>query len=426
MSSSKKKIILIGAGMRGRAYTDIAKDVLSDTFEVVAVADPNDASREHVKSKHSLPDNMCFTTWEPLLDMPRIADIAIISTLDRDHIKPSLLAIEKGYNLLLEKPAGATPEECRAIQRAAEKNGVFALVCHVLRYTDFFIALKKIISSGEIGEVRTIQHIEGVGNVHQSHSFVRGNWRNSDESTPMILQKSCHDMDILAWLVGKKCKKVQSFGSLSYFIPRNAPEGAPERCIDGCPKTDCPYNAVKLYYDDKDNSWFRNVSTGLLSPTDEDVERALRTTDYGKCVFKCPNNVVDHQVVNLLFEDDVTVSFSMNAFNKGGRTIKIMGTKGELNATFGDPIIKLYDFLTEKEREINIESGKVDDTIVGGHGGGDTGIMLALRDLILGIPNSSICDIGESCDNHMIAFAAEESRILGTVVDMDEYMSRFD
>ena len=355
-----------------------------------------------------------------------MADIAIISTLDRDHIMPSLLAIEKGYNLLLEKPAGATPEECRKIQRAAEKKGVFALVCHVLRYTKFFIALKHIIDSGDIGEVRTIQHIEGVGNVHQSHSFVRGNWRNSDESTPMILQKSCHDMDILAWLVGKKCKKVQSFGSLSYFIPKNAPEGAPERCIDGCPKTDCPYNAVKLYYDDKDNSWFRNVSTGLLSPTDEDVERALRTTDYGKCVFKCPNNVVDHQVVNLLFEDDVTVSFSMNAFNKGGRTIKIMGTKGEINATFSDPIIRVYDFLTEKEREIDLDSGKIDDTIVGGHGGGDTGIMLALRDLVLGIPNGSICDIAESCDNHMIAFAAEESRVLGTVVDMDEYMSRFD
>ena len=426
MTNEKKKIILIGAGMRGRSYTDIAKDVLSDTFEVVAVADPNDASREHVKNKHSLPDNMCFKSWEPLLAMPKIADIAIISTLDRDHIAPSLLAIEKGYNLLLEKPAGATPEECRAIQHAAEKRGVFALVCHVLRYTKFFIALKNIIDSGDIGEVRTIQHIEGVGNVHQSHSFVRGNWRNSDESTPMILQKSCHDMDILAWLIGKKCKKVQSFGSLSYFIPENAPEGAPERCIDGCPKTDCPYNAVKLYYDDKDNSWFRNVSTGLLSPTDEDVERALKTTDYGKCVFKCPNNVVDHQVVNLLFEDNVTVSFSMNAFNKGGRTIKIMGTKGEVNATFSDPIIRVYDFLTETEKEINLESGKVDDTIVGGHGGGDTGIMLALKDLVLGVPNKSICEIGESCDNHMIAFAAEESRVHGTVVDMDEFMSRFE
>ena len=143
MTNEKKKIILIGAGMRGRSYTDIAKDVLSDTFEVVAVADPNDASREHVKNKHSLPDNMCFKSWEPLLAMPKIADIAIISTLDRDHIAPSLLAIEKGYNLLLEKPAGATPEECRAIQHAAEKRGVFALVCHVLRYTKFFMQRSK-------------------------------------------------------------------------------------------------------------------------------------------------------------------------------------------------------------------------------------------------------------------------------------------
>ena len=426
MAENKKiKVILIGAGLRGKCYTDKMKDI-SDAFEVVAVAEPYKERREYIRDHHGISPDMCFESWEPLLALPKLGDVAVIATMDRDHIAPSVEAMNKGYNLLLEKPAGATPEECRQIQAAAEKNGVFALVCHVLRYTKFFTALKSVINSGEIGDVVSIRHAEGVGNVHQTHSFVRGNWRNSDESSPMILQKSCHDMDILAWLIGKKCKKVQSFGSLSYFKEENAPEGSPLYCIDGCPNKECPYNAVKLYYDNKDNSWFRRASTKLIAPTDEDVEKILRTTDYGKCVFKCPNNVVDHQVVNLLFEDDVTVSFSMSAFNKGGRQINIMGTKGEINAAMSDPKIRIYSFLTKEERILDLNADLTDDTIVGGHGGGDDGIILALEDIIMGRNNTSVCDIKESCDNHMIAFAAEESRVTGKVIDLDEYMSRFD
>ena len=424
-ASNKKKLIVIGAGSRGKRYTDLAQS-FPETFEVVAVAEPIANRREYIKEKHGIKDEMCFESWEPLLALPKLADVAIIATMDRDHIAPTLAAIEKGYNLLLEKPAGATPEECRIIQRAADEKGVFVLVCHVLRYTRFFTTLKSVIDSGEIGEVINIQHSECVGNVHQSHSFVRGNWCNSDKSTPMILQKSCHDMDILAWLIGKKCKKVQSFGSLTYFTRANAPEGSPEFCIEGCPVKDCPYNAVKLYYDNKENSWFRNASTKVIGPTDEQVEEAIRTTDYGRCVFKCSNNVVDHQVVNLLFEGDAVVSFTMSAFNKGGRYIRIMGTKGEITAAMNDPIVRIYDFITKNERQIDLDANLTDDSIVGGHGGGDYGIMVALKDLCEGRENSSACGIGESCDNHMIAFAAEESRVNGTVVDMDEFMSRFE
>lgn len=170
-----------------------------------------------------------------------------------------------------------------------------------------------------------------MGNIHQSHSYVRGNWGNEGRSANMLLAKSCHDIDILQWLLGKQCKKVQSFGAMTYFKRENAPEGSTEHCIEGCPKGDtCPYNAVKLYLDDKKNRWFRTTCTRQANPTDEMVEHALRTTQYGKCVYKCDNDVVDHQVVNMLFEDDVTVSFTMNAFNKGGRNIHIMGTRGEL------------------------------------------------------------------------------------------------
>ena len=420
----KKKIIVIGAGSRGTCYTTKSLDV-SDYYKVVAVAEPIADRRENIKNIHGVADEFCFESWEPLLALPKMADIAIIATMDRDHIAPALAAIEKGYNLLLEKPAGATPEECRKIQRAAEEKGVFVLVCHVLRYTHFFKTLKQIINSGEIGKVMNIQHYEPVGLIHQSHSFVRGNWRNSNDSSPMILQKSCHDMDILAWLIGKKCKKVHSFGSLSYFTKENAPEGSTERCTDGCPHLDtCPFNAIKIYFDDKDNSWFRTTCTKLAHPTDDDVMRSIKTTDYGKCVFKCPNNVVDHQVVNLEFEDDIFASFTMSAFSKGSRTIKIGGTKGTIEASMADPIIKIHHFLGKEDREVDLNSVTADN-ITGGHGGGDIGILYALKDLLEGVPNESVCEISESCDNHMIAFAAEESRLTGKVVDMEEFSNRF-
>ena len=419
---AKRKVIAIGCGSRGKTYTDIMANLYGEDFEVVAVAEPVASRRNYIKEKHGIPDELCFESWEGLLALPKFADIVIIATMDRDHYGPAMAAIEKGYDLLLEKPIAPTPEECREIQKAAEEKGVFVLVCHVLRFTKFFIALKNIIDSGEIGKVMNIQHIEGVGDVHQSHSFVRGNWGNSDESSCMILQKTCHDMDILAWLIGKKCTAVQSFGSLSYFTKENAPEGAPERCIEGCPHADtCPYNAVKLYVE-SNSDWFRGAATKQINPTNEQVVDAMWNTQYGKCVFKCNNNVVDHQTVNLKFGDDVYVDFAMSAFTLGGRVIRIMGTKGEITAAMDGDKIEVFNFITRQTRKHDCNSTATGEGITSGHGGGDEGIIFALRELLNGNPSKSICTVGESADNHMISFAAEQSRLEGgRLIDMEDF-----
>ncbi|MBO5898656.1 MAG: gfo/Idh/MocA family oxidoreductase, partial [Clostridia bacterium] len=261
---------------------------------------------------------------------------------------------------------------------------------------------------------------------HQSHSFVRGNWGNEGKSSPMLLQKSCHDMDILQWLMGKRCSRVHSFGSLGHFHAGNKPEGAPERCIDGCPhaKT-CQYNAVRLYLDDKNNAWFRCSATKLPAPTDADVEHALRTTDYGRCVYSCDNDVVDHQVVNMEFEDGATCSFSMCAFTEGGRHIRIRGTRGELTADMDAPTIKLFDLETRQVEHIAIADCVLNDTILGGHGGGDGGIIATFRRQLDGETDVSLADISVSVSNHMIAFAAEQSRLTGQVVDVDAFEKSF-
>lgn len=415
-------MIVIGAGNRGETYSNHMLK-MPEKFEIVAVAEPIESRRNYIKECANIPDDRCFTDFKSLLELGKIADIAIVATMDRQHFEPTMKAIELGYDLLLEKPIAPTADECLKITKAAKDKGVKVLICTVLRYTDLFNTIKDIIDSGKIGKVMSINHEECVGNIHQTHSFVRGNWGNSKRSSNMLLQKSCHDLDILQWLIGKKCKKIQSFGTLSYFTEKNAPEGAPDYCIQGCPKADsCTYNAVKLYYEDKKNNWFRTTSTHEHSPTDEDVMNAISNTQYGKCVYKCDNDVVDHQTVNMIFEDDITVTFTMNAFNLGGRFIHIMGTKGEIRASLdNNEPIKVSYFSTQKTEEIPAH-GK--DGITGGHGGGDAGIINALYDSLNDIyTGNSIPDIQESCYNHLLVFAAEHSRKNGTVVDIDAFIN---
>lgn len=414
-------VIVLGAGQRGQTYTDVMA-TLPEQFRVVGVAEPVEANREYIRQKHGIPSENCVTSWEQLLDRPAFADVAIIATQDKMHYGPAMKALELGYHLLLEKPVAPTAQECMDIWQQAQRFGRKVMVCHVLRYTSFYSRVKQLLEEGAIGDVMSIVHTEGVGNLHQSHSFVRGHWGNEEESAPMLLAKSCHDVDLLQWLMDDRCESVQSFGSLRYFRPENAPVGAPQRCIDGCPHADsCYYNAVKLYLEDEKNLWFRGAATGLVAPTNEDVRRALENTQYGTCVFRCDNDVVDHQVVNLEFAKGGTVSFTMSAFNKGGRKSNLMGTKGEMFLDFEADEIKIFRFDTRQWELINTRTGAVS-----GHGGGDDGIVRALYDYLTGAKTADqVSEIGISCRNHLLVFAAEQARHGRTVVDTATFEKSF-
>ena len=417
----KIKVILIGAGNRGTTYARHAYDACPE-LEIVAVADPNPVRRNHIKEKFNLPDSACFESWENILALPKFADAAIIATQDQMHFEPAMKAIELGYHLLLEKPAAPTPAECYKIADAANKKGVSVIICHVLRFTPFFTTLKRIIDEGKIGKVMSINHYEGVGHIHYSHSFTRGNWHKEADSSPMLLAKSCHDIDILQWLVGEKCTRVHSFGTLSHFCAANKPEGAPEYCYMGCPAAEsCPYNAEKIYACEK--SHYISRAADSESPTADDVRRVLTETNYGRCVYQCDNDVVDHQIVNLEYEGGATVSFTMCAFNEGGRRIHIMGTKGEVYATMKDKTITLYEFETGKKTDVPILDAITNQEITGGHGGGDRGIMRALTEFLGGTyKGNALTDISTSVANHLTVFAAEQARREGRVVTVEEYI----
>ena len=420
--------ILIGAGLRGVAYTDKMK-AMEEKFKLIAVAEPLEGRRNFVKEKHGIADEMCFNSWEEILAKPKMADIAVICTMDAMHYEPTMKAIELGYDILLEKPLAPTSRECAEMLLAAEKRGVKILVCHVLRYTPFFKTIKELVMKGTVGKIMSVVHVEAVGNVHQSHSYVRGNWHSEEETAPMLLAKCCHDLDIIQWILDESCEKVQSFGKLSYFTPENAPVGVPKRCIEGCPIEDtCPYNSVKLYLESKDNSWFRSACTKGIAkkkiPTDDEVMEALKTTDYGLCVFRANNNVVDHQTVNMQFKSGATATLTMNAFNKGGRYIRIFGTKGELFANMGDDRIQLYTF--EDKKHVEIPVVKIDESIKSGHGGGDAGLIVELYDYLSGSYNGfCAADIDISVKNHLIGFAAEKSRKNDSVENIDKYFEEY-
>ena len=425
----KLSVVLIGAGMRGTAYTDIMLEN-PEKFKVVAVAEPVDGRREKIKKLHNIPDDMCFYTWEDVLAKPKLTDIAIISTMDEMHYPVAMKAIELGYDIILEKPAAPTAKECADILVAAKEKNVKILVCHVLRYTPFYNKVKEILDSGIMGEIVSAEFTEIIGNIHQSHSYVRGNWHSEKETSPILLAKSCHDIDIIQWLLNKSCKAVQSFGELTYFRKENAPKGAPVRCIDGgCPIADtCVYNCKKLYYDAKDNSWFRTASTKGIAktdiPTDDEVMQALKTTDYGLCVFQANNDVPDHQIVNMQFDGGTLVSFHMTAFGWGGRHLRIYGTDGEILATMADDEITVRSFSKGTEDKVSIKA--IDESILSGHGGGDTGLVLEAYEYFSGNYNGyRAADIDISVKNHLICFAAEKSRKLKKVIDVDEVFNEY-
>ncbi len=414
----KIKVIVIGAGHRGNTYGWNMADV-EGQYEFVGVADLLKVRRDFYADRYNIPKENVFDHWKPMLEKEKFADLAIISTMDRQHFEPCMAAIEKGYDILLEKPISPDPKECYEIAKAAKAKGTKIVVCHVLRYAPLFVKLKQLIKDGKIGRVMNINHTEGVGNIHQSHSFVRGNWHNSKASSPMILQKSCHDMDLLQWLVEEKCKKVQSFGSLSYFCEANKPLGAAERCTECKYIDECYYSTKKVY---TDTNWMTKLVTpdGSVYPDAEERKEAMKTNCFGKCVFQLDNDVVDHQVVNIQFDNDVIATFTMSAFCEGGRRIRVMGTDGELEAHDGSDII---DFFSFKDRQHYSISCLDEGSMQGSHGGADymttRELYKYLNDAYVG---NSICSIETSCDNHVIAFAAEYSRTNGGVtVDFDEF-----
>lgn len=415
-------VAIIGLGGRGLdTYAKYAK-LYPDRMKIVAVADIVPEKVALARAMYNVPESGCFAGADELLAQGKLADVVIIATQDREHKEYTLRALELGYDILLEKPVSVFASDCIEIRDAAKKSGKLVTVCHVLRYTPFFRKIKEVIRNGTIGKPVTVSAIENVGYWHQAHSFVRGNWRNDAIESPMILQKCCHDFDILAWLLDKKCLSVSSMGSLSHFTESNAPAGSAARCVDCAVAEDCPYNAVAVYFDSEvgfnrgNRDWPCNIL--VANPTKETLMEALRTGPYGRCVYRCDNNVVDHQIVNMLMEDGVTVSLTMTGFTAcNSRQLKVMGTRGEIVADQNKNLITVTPF--GKESVVYDIAALAED--LSGHGGGDNRMMTEMFDA-LDCGGDVSSSIAGSIASHLAALAAEQSRLRGgAAVTIDDF-----
>ena len=401
----KIKAVVLGAGYRGRAYADYAL-AHPDQFEIVGVADPVQAE--------VIPAPKYWNDWRACLDDRPDADVIIIAMPDSLHHEPALMALDAGYHLLLEKPISPTEEECREVIAKALERKRLVLVGHILRYTAYFAHIKALIDSGELGDVVSIAHQESAGFWKVAHSYVRGNWANSKRSSPIILAKCSHDIDLFVWWLGRKCRKVSSFGSIKLFRPEMMPKGAAKCCVNCPPAIEkrCVWSARNMYVRHDELKYL------FADQSDEAMEKLISETEYGKCVYQSDNDVPDHQTVTMEFEGGATVSHVMTGFtNRNVRTTRIALTRGEIigdgeNLDIcrfdGNPVetgVPMIYRLPNSSR----------------HGGGDFNLVSELVRIVRRGDEDEIRQITEeSLQSHLICFAAEKSRLAGgKIIEID-------
>jgi len=406
---NKYTVSCIGVGMRGNTYLSLMNKLV-DKYEIVSLCDLDAEKLEMYSKEYGVETNNCFLDENKFFSKKR-SDLLVISTLDKDHVGHLIKALEAGYtNILVEKPFCTTFEEINRVIEAKKKHPANIYVCHVLRYAPAFLKAKEWIDEGKIGKLICMQATERVGYMHQAHSYVRGHYSNSETSSPMIMAKSCHDLDLLVWYANSMCDSISSYGSLNYFKKENQPEGASHRCKDckyrGTGK--CNYDVYDVYF--KKLLWARPWVTNVRPVTDEAVLKGLDEGPYGRCAFDCGNDVVDNQIVNMQFKNGVTASFLMTAFTPyGGRRIVFEGVEGEiiLDETYGS-----ISLITQKEGKKDFEISSLVDAAAG-HGGGDQGLVNELYNLLEGTSSASSSSLELSLESHKMALYAEDSRVNG-------------
>jgi predicted dehydrogenase len=436
------KLAVLGAGQRGSAVYGGYCLAHPDQGKVVAVAEPDPERRARFATAHAIPAARVFAGWRELLDagVPH-ADAVVVSTPDRLRVAPAVAALRAGYDMLLEKPIAALPDEVEQIRAAAAQAAGSVTVAHGLRYTPFFTTVKSLVDDGAIGELVQIQHAENIGYWHFAHSYVRGNWRRVGDASAMLLAKACHDLDVLRWLAGAPCRSVASFGGLRHFRPEHAPPGAPARCTDGCPAADdCPFYAPRLYVERLADHPEWPVSVVSPDPSPAARWAALREGPYGRCVYRCDNDAADHQAVIASFDNGVVASLTVSGFTADNtRTLKLMGTRGELRGRLDTGEIEMRRFLPrggEPDRPGWDRYGRAalagdevytvlarpgSHDVDGHHEGGDAGLMRAflahVRARRAGAPDPGVrTSLAESIESHAMAFAAERSRLEGRLI----------
>lgn len=397
---------ILGYGNRGSIYAD--ELFATQGVRIASICDINPENLKRAKEKYSLPEEVCFTDENAFFSQKR-ADCIVIATMDKLHVGQVLRALRLGYDILLEKPIATTLEDCDAIEREAAKYDRKILICHVLRYTPFFKKIKELIDRGDLGEITSVSESENIAFVHYWLSFLHGNWHNSGKSSPIILQKCCHDFDIISWLLGKRCEKVSSFGNLKVYKRENVPQDAAKYCCE-CKEVDtCIYSGIRIMK--KQPAWLQGYYPDV-DMTNEEIERILsdKRNPFSGCAFLNDNNVMTDQIVNLWYEGGIPVQHLMSGFSaEGRREITVHAAKGEIFGYMGAEKVKVfYRPFQQQETVFDLS----EESNGSNHGGGDKGIIHSfIRYLETGENRGDLSTLSDSLMSHRIAFAAEKSRL---------------
>ena len=422
-SNAPVTAVLIGVGHRTLAYARLAeRDAAS--LRIVGVAEPDDTRRNRAAERFNIPPERQYRTAEALAAAPRFADAAINGTMDRQHLPTTLPLLRAGYDVLLEKPFAVSEDELWQYVQTVRETGRKLMICHVLRYAPFYVAIRERVAAGDIGELMHVRTAEYVSYHHMVTGFVRGKW-NQRAINPILLAKCCHDLDLICWMKsGVWPRRVASFGGRNLFTPAQAPEGAGKRCLVDCEiERDCAYSAKKMYVEQKLWQQYAWESIEQLDqPTDAQKLDSLRADNpYGRCVWHCDNDVVDHQGVDVHFEDGATAQHTLvGGTAKPGRQIHLLGTKGEIEGeletgafTVRYPDLDADGQCREEQVAVNVKGGM--------HGGGDHRLIADFVRVVRGEqPSLSTTHLDDSLASHLIAFAADRAMTDGTVQPVAE------
>lgn len=404
------RVVVIGAGNRASKYLEYVR-LNPNRLQLVGIVETNELRRRNFARTFGFAEKYCFAGYDDFFAAGLDADMVLVATPDNAHYDPAVKAIRAGYHVLLEKPIAQRMEECLEIARLAREHGVLVGVCHVLRYHPYFMKIRELVASGELGELVSVSHTVSVGLDRATHSYVRGLFRSERKANPILLAKCCHDIDFLLWVTGKRCRKISSFGSLGWFRPENAPEGSAARCIDCSVEPRCPFSARDLYYVRRD--WISNFDVAEGETPDESILRELHSGPYGRCVYRCDNDVADRQIVAMELDDHSIVSLTMDLFAKDDfRKTCIRLTGAEIDGD--ERRLRVRQFRTGFERTYDFS----DIQELPLHAGADLHLIGDFLDALHDPAHPFLTSIEASLESHRICYAAERSRLSGQTIDL--------
>jgi len=372
---------LIGVGSMGRYVAKLVQKVSADVH-YTAIYDPDESSVAEAVSALEFDGEVCDSV-EALLATD--CDWVMIASWNSHHAAQAIAAFDAGKHVFCQKPLAINLADCLAMRDAWRRSGKQFVIGFTLRFSPHYRRLKQLIDEGAIGQIVSIDFNETLPFNHGG--YIMGDWRRLKENAGShALEKCCHDIDIVNWLVESRASRVASFGGLDFFTREN------EHHID------------RLGVDQKNRQAY-----------------LVRKGEQGLNPFSANKDIVDNQVVILEFANRVRASFHMNS-NSGipERRLYICGTEGAIRADVLKGTIEL--------QQIGFESVPEDFSagVIGMHGEGD-GVLA--RELVLAMQNTPVYGapgIEEGLIAAATCFGIDEALESGQVVSMDETWSLVD